>query len=254
MRLYDFESVIYTDEVEIMANPSKNQGLVIHFNGMYFDRFQALNVAKDLHPIVECFGKKGFHSKKLFKEKSSQYYNLMDYLTDVIIRNEVLWINFPFEKRKMKSEVLKPFLEMKLDYLEHLKTNYRAVAFYLYIHSVHYYHEKHKSFKPKVRIYTDKDEYIKVGTEFYHEGKVLSNIERIISTRGSAEPFLYLSDLAGFMFGRVKTKIGRDLNRLPEIDIDSMDQLTKHCLYNVMRIVQNGLFKVFHFEDLLPTD
>ena len=73
----DFNSVIYTDEVEIMANPSTGQDLGIHFNGIYFDTDQAMAIVHDLNPIVIALGQKGFHAKKLFKEKSDNYYNLM---------------------------------------------------------------------------------------------------------------------------------------------------------------------------------
>ena len=250
----DFNSVIYTDEVEIMANPSTGQDLGIHFNGIYFDTDQAMGIVHDLNPIVIALGQKGFHAKKLFKEKSDNYYNLMIILTDIIIKHKIVWINFPFAKSTMKDKGLKPFFDMQFSDLEHLKSNYRAVAFFLYFHSIHYYQERNKIFKSKIRIYTDKDEYIKLGTEFHHNGKILSNLERIISTRGSAEPFLYLADLVGFMFGRVKNHIGKNIIDLQNIDFEKIDPLTKLCFYNTNRIVQNGLFKLFNFWDIIPTE
>lgn len=250
----DFNSVIYTDEVEIMANYQNGQNLGIHFNGIYFDTENAQRLASDLNPIVIAIGDKGFHSKKLFKEKSEEYYNLMVLLTDIIIKNKVKWINFPFAKSSMKDKGLKPFFDLQFPNMQFQKSNYRAVGFYLYFHSIHYYQEKHKVFRPKIRIYTDKDEYLKVGSELHHDGKILHNLERIISTRGKTEPFLYLADLVGFMFGRIKTKLGREITDLKDIQVDKLDPLTKICLFNTVRIVQNGLFSLFNFWDIMPTE
>lgn len=250
----DFNSVIYTDEVEIMSNPKNGQNLGIHFNGIYFDLDKAQGIVNGLNPIVIALGDKGFHSKKLFKQKSDDYYNLIIIMTSIIIKHQILWINFPFAKTTMKHPGLKPFFDLKFTEMEFQKSNYRAVAFYLYFHSIHYYQEKHKIFNSKIRIYTDKDEYLKVGAEFHHGGEILSNIERIISTRGSTEPFLYLADLVGFMFCRVKTHIGKDMSDLPNIDIESLDPLTKICLFNTVRIVQHGLFKLFDFWDIMPRE
>lgn len=58
----DFNSVIYTDEVEIMSNPKNGQNLGIHFNGIYFDLDKAQGIVNDLNPIVIALGDKGFHS------------------------------------------------------------------------------------------------------------------------------------------------------------------------------------------------
>ncbi len=248
----NYNSVIYTDEVEIMANSEKDQGLTIHFNGIYFDLNKAFGLVQDLNPIVEAIGTKGFHAKKLFKQKSQDYYNLMVILTDIIIKHRLIWLNFPFPKSNMVAKGLRPFFDMEFTEMDFQKTNYRAVAFYLYFCSIHYYQEKNKIFNPKVRIYTDKDEYLKVGSEFHHDGKILSNVERIIATRGKTEPFLYLADFVGFMFGRVKTYIGKDITQMGDLNVEALDQLTKLCLYNTIRIVQNGLFKVIDFWDVLP--
>ncbi|NQU88539.1 MAG: hypothetical protein HQ541_22555 [Mariniphaga sp.] len=66
----DFNSVIYTDEVEIMANPKMDQDLGIHFNGIYFETKKALGIKQDLIPIVKIFGCKVSQEKikKVFQQ------------------------------------------------------------------------------------------------------------------------------------------------------------------------------------------
>lgn len=251
---FDYNSVIFTDEVEIMANPKNGIDLGIHFNGIYFDLEKASYIKHDLDPIVSAFGKKGFHSKNIFKQKDESSFALMSYMTEIIIRNHIIWINFPFSKKTMNSPGLKPFFDMKFTEMEFQKTNYRAVAFFLYFHSIHYYQEKFKIFNPKIRIYTDKDEYLKCGSEFHHHGKILFHLERIISTKGKNEPFLYLADFLSFMFGRVKSNMRGELYDYPNVLMDNIDPLTKICFFNTIRLVQNDLFKVFNFWELLPTE
>lgn len=250
----EFNSVIITDEIEIEENSEKEQGLIVHFNGIYIEHEKALFLQYDFHPFVDMFSKKGFHAKDVFKEKSDENYYLMNNLTDIIIKHRLIWINFGFSKRTMKDEGLKPLFDMEFPNIKFQKNNYKAVGFFLYVSSIHFYQEKHKIFKPKIRIYTDKDEYLKVGTELSHDGVVWKNIERIFATRGKYEPFLYLSDFVGFIFRRVKTYIGNDLKDIESVNFEELDNLTRMCLFCIVRIVKSGLFKYFNFWEIMPTE
>jgi hypothetical protein len=151
MKNDSFNSVIFTDEIEIKENTQNQQGLTVHFNGIYFDLCQAAALKMELEPIVKSLGKKGFHARNVFKINNMDNYPLMRTLTDLIIKHNLLWINFGFPKSWMMDKRLKPFFDLNFKY-EFPKNNYKAVGFYFYFHSIHYYQEKLGVFKPKIRI------------------------------------------------------------------------------------------------------
>jgi len=250
----NFNSVIFTDEIEVEENLQKQQGLTVHFNGLYFDLYQATVLKMDFEPIVESFGEKGFHAKYFFKKKSDANYLLMRTLTDLIIKHNLLWLNFSFSRRSLCDKRLKPFFDMEFSNMKFQKGNYKAVGFYFYLHAINYYQEKFDVFRPKIRIYTDKDQYLKINQAFFHEGAVLKNIELIIASRGSSEPFLYLSDLVGFIFRRVKTYLGQDFRKMDHVQVATTDILTKECLTNLLKINRAGLFKYLDLWEIMPTE
>lgn len=248
----DFNSVIFTDEIEIEENHQTGHKLTIHFNGLYFDLAHAAPLKIDFEPIVQSFGKNGFHAKDFFNEKSEHNYPLLRTLTDLIIKHKLLWLNFAFPEAAMNDPRLTPFFSMPFTEMTFQKDNYKAVAFYFYIHSINYYQEKFKVFRPKIRIYTDRDQYLKKYEFLYHQGSVLKNLELIIASRGSSEPFLYLADFVGYIFRRVSTKLCRDFSNIEAIT--TTDQLTKECLKSLMKINQAGLFQYLDLWEIMPTE
>ena len=174
-------------------------------------------------------------------------------MIDIIINNQLLYLNFGFEKALMKDPRLKEILELDLSGIGFQKSNYRAYGFLLYFHSLHYYQEKFNIFNPKIRIYCDKDTYLRLGTQIWHDGKVIHNIEKIGSARGKDLPFLYLADLTGYVFRRVKTKIGKDLDKVTTNELNMLDLLTKTCYTTLRKITNAKLFKYINLFDVFPS-
>jgi hypothetical protein len=100
---------------------------------------------------------------------------------------------------------------------------------------------------------------LKINQAFYHSGTILNNLETIFSSRGSNEPFLYLADFVGFIFQRVKTHKtdlcrGKDSVKLKNIELRGIDNLTKECFENVLKINRAGLIKYLDLWEIMPTE
>jgi hypothetical protein len=247
-----FNSVIFIDETEIEENGRHNQGLIIHFNGVYLSLDNLPIVKNEMLSILREDGIKSFHSKNLFKEKSTENYELIDSLTEIIIQNRIPWLNFGFAKSYLKDQRLEPIMKMEFPNMDFQKNNYRSWGFFLFIHSIHYFNLTNQKFDKKIRIYADKDTYLKKQTEWNHTGGILSSIERVLGTTGGKEPYLHLSDFLGFIFRRVKSKIPNFLNELEKLDKAEIDDLTKRCTSAVMKITNAGLFHYLDFLEILP--
>ncbi|BDS12725.1 hypothetical protein [Aureispira anguillae] len=248
-----FNSLLFTDEIEIEANKQQNQNLVIYFNGIYIDDLSKLpSIKTDFELILEKVGKKGFHAHKAYKNKADSKL-LMQLMTTIILKYELHWFSFPFVKEWLTDSRLNTYMENDEITVPFKKSNYRASAFYFYLHCINERIKYLPSFSPKVRLYSDKDTYIRLYHGFEHDGNTLNNIEKIIGSKGKDEPILYLADHVGYLFRKVKLALPKEggINQIKINPSDKDSELIYDCVKHIKIINSKKLFHYLDFWNIL---
>lgn len=187
----------FVDELELQA--TKTTRLVFFFFGVMIDTDQYYVEDETKEALGKGVGTK-FHALKTYKKEVNK--ELCTRLTNIIIQSKAKLVCFPFEKEWLQTDTLRVLKDFKSQINGLRYTNYRSMAWLLFIHTMDNF-LKEKCSGSTARIVADGD-WLKPGHVVVHEGKKLKCIDSFISSKQTAMPLLALADHAGYLFYKLK--------------------------------------------------
>lgn len=191
---------LFCDELEV---PKKeNHSLTLYFFGILVKAEDIEEIEKQILNVIAKLGAVSFHSIKHYKNEAN--WDIFEKFNDIIIKNNLEILCFPFVKNWLKLDEFKVINSLSLpEWKKFPINNYRAKAFYLFLHVLNHYLSKNKNDNTYVRVIIEKD-WLKINESIEHQGIVLNKIEKIFSTHQKTIPLLSLSDHVAYLFNKIK--------------------------------------------------
>jgi len=224
---------LFCDELEVPQEA--DYSLTLYYFGILI---KAENIAEIEQQVLNSISKllpESFHAIKHYKNRKN--WDIFEKFNEIILTNKLEILCFAFVKDWLKLEEFKIINTLSLpQWKEFPIKNYRAKAFYLFLHVLNYHLNKVSENNDYVRVFIAED-WLKNKEMVEHEGVILNKIENVFSTRQKSIPILALPDHVAYLFNKkqkfyLKKEIYNDkFSRLSE------DMYLKYCESNLFKFL-----------------
>ena len=234
-RLKNIKSLLFVDEIKFSKNNNDIDDS-FYFIGVLVDINSVFSVQEKFESLTSDL-QKGFHATRAYRTKNPNS-ELMNNLTELIIRNKLKCLVFKYDKNKFYDSTKTFGSNSNFQEKKKFKNHEFQALFYFMQTLEHYLHSSLDFVETPLRIYFDRGIYgVKQHDEFEFDSK---KIETITFCSKKKIDLLALPDHVGYLFAKFRLKynsINDSKNELINSD------LFNNCILNFKAIYSKELFK-----------
>jgi len=236
--LEDVETLMFCDETKFsIANSDKEDA--IYYFGISVIKEDVARVNQEIKDILQKHKVKSgvYHSTKVFRESRPRP-NLMDDLTQVIIRNRLKCFCHKYEKIKL-FETTKILAKFNTEIIDFNKSEFQALFYFLIAANTYLRDENPNLLKTKIAMYFDRNVYGVEATEAFTFPSEYFVLKQMTFTEKSKISLLLLPDFFGYIFR--KSKISKNKIDFGDKTLET-STLTINAFKNLTEINTSKLF------------
>jgi hypothetical protein len=236
--LEDIETFIFCDETKFsIANSDKEDA--IYYFGISVIKKDITKVNQELKEILQKHKVKSevYHSTKVFRESRPRL-NLMDDLTQVVIRNRLKCFCHKYEKSKL-FETTKILQKFNNEIINFNKAEFQALFYFLTVANTYLRDKNPNLLKRGIAMYFDRNVYGVEDTEAFTFPSEHFVLKQMTFTEKSKTSLLLLPDFFGYIFR--KSKISKNKIDFGDKALET-STLTINAFKNLTEINTSKLF------------